>query len=438
MRDGGHDLELALAHLRDGLPGMVDALSRLIAVDTSFPPGAGYGAFADVAEALFAPLGFSFERVEVPEALWRGGDAHGPRTNLIARRTTGRPVCSHYFHADAVPAGDGWTRPPFELTRDGERLFGRGTADMKGTVASVFGALTAADKVGLDLAYDPVLLFCTDEEGGLYPGIRYLAEIGAVEGHLLSFNGHASPRIWAGCFGSLDLAIEITGRSAHSGDPIGGINAVEVALPLLNRLMDLKREIETRTSALPPPPHYPAGQKLAAKLTITAVNAGVKGSALPGKCRIVINRRYTPEEDGATVEADLRDTIDAALDGSGALAWDISVVGHLAPVRDPGGPHWPRWQAALGDGFGYRPDDFVRYGSSSSSDMGWVQQAGIQEILLGGLTRPDSNGHAADEFTTTTDVTALAHAVLAYLAKPFRPDLLSVSEPHQDRKGDQT
>ena len=427
MRDGGHDLDLALAHLNDGMPAMVDALARLIAVDTSFPPGDGYGPFADTTEDLFAPLGFDFERIEVPETLWQTGtgDVHGARINLIARRKTGRPVCSLYFHTDVVPAGDGWTRPPFELTQEDDRLFGRGASDMKGTIASVYGALAAARKTGLDLAYDPILLFCTDEEGGLYPGIRHLAEIGAVEGHLLSFNGQASPRIWAGCFGSLDLAIDITGRSAHSGDPVGGVNAVEEALPLLDRLMTLKRSVETRTSEMTPPPHFPPGVPLKARLTIAAINAGSKGSALPGHCRIVVNRRYTPDEDGAEVEAELRDTIAAALDGGGALGWKATVVGHLAPVKDPVGPHWPRWQAALSEGFGYDPEDFICYGASSSSDMGWVQQAGIREILLGGLSRPDNNGHAADEFTTTGNLKALAHAVLAYLAQPFRSDLLT-------------
>lgn len=443
MRDGGQDLDaalgIALSHLDAHSEAMVDALAGLIAIDTSFPPGENYAAFADGAEALFTPLGFAFDRIEVPPHLWQtpGSEATGPRVNLVARRPTGLPTCAIYFHTDVVPAGAGWTRPPFKLTRDGDRLYGRGTADMKGTIAAVLAALKAATAAGLPLVYDPMLLFCTDEEGGVYPGIRHLAEKGTIEGHLLSFNGQAAPRIWGGCFGSMDMAITVVGRSAHSGESSGGINAVEVALPLLAGLMDLKQEVERRTSDMAPPPFYPDGVPLSAKMTITAVNGGAKGSALPGECRIVINRRYTPDEDAATVEAELRDTIDRALDGSGALSWQADIVGHLAPVKDPVGPHWPRWQAALSQGFGYRPEDFVRYGSSSSSDMGWVQQAGIREILLGGLTRPTSNGHAADEFTTISDLKALAASVLAYLAQPFRPDLLPVSETSIDRKGDE-
>lgn len=410
--------DAALAALGGLEPHWLDALSRMIACDTTFPPGAGYAAFADLMEETFSPLGFGFERLLVPEEKWggEGTQAAGARVNLIARRSRGKPACSLYFHVDTVPPGAGWTRAPFTLTREGDRLFGRGTADMKGTIAAALAALLAADGAGLPLALDPVLLFCTDEEGGLYPGVRHLAEQGRIEGHVLCLNGGAAPRIWAGCFGSLDLAITVIGRAAHSGDPIDGVNAVEAAVPILTALRTLKRRVETRRSALPPPPHF-EGRPLTARLNVTAVNGGAKGSALPGSCTIVVNRRYAPEESLAEVEAELHAAIRAGAASSDALDVRIARVGHLAPVSDPdSGPCWPRWCDAVAFGFGYDRGDFRRWGSSTSSDMGFVQQAGIRDILLGGLARPGRNMHAADEFTTVGDVTALARALLVYLA----------------------
>jgi succinyl-diaminopimelate desuccinylase len=98
-------------------------------------------------------------------------------------------------------------------------------------------------------------------------------------------------------------------------------------------------------------------------------------------------------------------------------------------VSDPTGPHWPRWQSALSAGFGFPPESFRRWGASSSSDMGWVQQAGVSEILLGGLGRPDRRGHAADEFTTMDDIVALARSVLAYLAADFAAAALPETVP---------
>ncbi len=396
------------------------ALGRLLTLDTSFPPGAGYAAFADALEALFAPLGFAVRRVEVPEALWQSPEAHGPRVNLIAEPAARRRAgCGIYIHTDTVPPGDGWTRPPLALTREGDVLYGRGAADMKGAVAAVLAALGAARATGLALAFDPVLLFCTDEEGGLYPGVRYLAEQGLLGcDQLICLNGGAVPRLWAGCFGSLDIGITVVGRAAHSGDPgAQGINAVEEALPILAALMALKARVEARASALPAPP-YRRDRPLTARLTIAAIQGGTKGSALPGRCRILVNRRVMPEETMQDALAEIEATVAAGAAGSRALSVTTQVVGRLDPVLDPdaGGRCWPRWQAALGWGFGWAPAAFTRYGASSSSDMGFVQQAGLREIMLGGLSRPDNRTHGPDEFTTIPDVTALARALLAYLA----------------------
>ena len=401
---------------------MAADLARMVACDTSFPPGAGYAAFAGLMEELLHPLGFVTRRVEVPEPLWRAPGSTGPRVNLLAERGGGLPVCSLYYHVDTVPPGEGWTRPALRLTREGPRLFGRGTADMKGAIAATLAALRAAGRHGLALRFDPVMLLCTDEEGGLYPGIRYLAEQGLVRGHLLSFNGGAAPRIWAGCFGSFDLLIRVLGRAAHSGDPSGGVNAIEAALPVLQAIAALKLQVEARISALPPPPHY-RDRPLTAHLAVTAAHGGVKGSALPGQFEILVNRRYAPEEHFERALAELEDAVrDAAALGP-ALGVEMALLGHLAPVSNPTGPHWPRWQAALAEGFGYAAGEFQAWGSSTSSDMGWVQSAGVQEILLGGLSRPGHRVHAADEHTTLDDLIALARSILAYLAAGFDPHL---------------
>lgn len=428
-------LSRALEALRSDESGVLEDLGRLIASDTSFPPGTGYSAFADLVEAMVAPMGFESRRVIVPQDLWDAGDggASGERVNVLCARRTGRPVCSLYFHVDVVPPGPGWKRLPLNLTVEGRTLYGRGTADMKGTIAASLAALRAADRVDLPLAFDPVLLFCTDEEGGLYPGIRYLAEQNLVKGHLLSFNGGAAPRIWAGCFGSLDLLVEVEGRAAHSGDPGNGINAIEAALPLLNALQELKQRVETRQSAMPSPPHF-EGRPLTSRLNITAAHGGAKGSSLPGLFALTVNRRYAPEETFEDVLRELETTIADALENSGALGFSSRIVGHLAPVSDPVGPHWPRWQAALSEGFGWAPEAFQAWGSSTSSDMGWVQRAGIKEILLGGLSRPGCGAHGADEHTSLDDVLALAHSILLYFAEDFQKTMSPMQtqrEPHE-------
>ena len=421
-------LSHALNSIAEDSEQIVSELQQMLAVDTCFPPGNGYPAFADLMTSLLEPLGFACQRVSVPEALWQtpDGSAQGERVNVLATLPADAAEnCNLYFHVDTVPPGDGWRFPPLALTQAEGRLYGRGAADMKGTIVAALAAIRAAKRNGLTLRFNPVFLLCTDEEGGLYPGIRYLAEQQHFHGHMLSFNGGAVPRIWAGCFGSIDVKIVVHGRSAHSGDPVNGINAIECALPLMNALNHLKQDVEQRTSAMPAPPHY-HGKPLTSRLTLAAAHGGSKGSTIPERFELLINRRYSPEESFTAVWQELTDCINSAMAGSSALNFDIQLIGHLAPVADPGGPHWPRWQAALSQGFGFAPDQFAAWGSSTSSDMGWVQQAGIQEILLGGLAKPDNRIHAADEYTTMSDLVALSQSILAYLADDFLPTQASL------------
>ena len=425
-RAPGTPLAPALAAIAHDADSAVDDLARMIAIDTSFPPGAGYAAFADLMQTLTASLGFDYRRVCVPEALWRVRESStiGPRLNLVAQRRTGKPVCGLYFHVDTVPAAPGWRRDPLCLTRDGDRLYGLGAADMKGTIAAVLLALRAAAVCSVELAYDPMLLFCTDEEGGLYPGVRYLAEQGMLEGHIINFNGSAAPRIWAGCFGMFNLLIRLRGETVHAGDGNrsgAGVNAIEQALPLLDALQALKPIIARRQSALPPPPH--ARGPLTAQLSIVSAHGGGSGGQIPALFEIVVNRRYPPEERFEDALAEIENVLRAAVPAGSGLTVETHLIGHLIPTEDPTGPHWPRWQLALALGFGYAPDSFRKWGAASCSDFGYVQRTGMREVLLGGLGRPERNIHGPDEHTTVGDVVALAQSVLAYLAADFAADL---------------
>ena len=288
-------LSTELAYLENQQEAMTADLAQLVATDTSFPPGNNYADMTDLLEHLTAEFGGETRRVVVPEQLWQTDKLDGPRINMIRTAQLGHqdlPVLSIYFHTDTVPIGEGWTRTPLSLTHEGDRLYGRGAADMKGAIAAMLAALRTLRHCRTSLAFRPVLLFCTDEEGGLFPGIRYLAEQGLLEGALLNLNGSATPRIWAGCFGSVDLQLTLIGRSAHSGQPINGINAIEELLPVLQALHTLKSDIQSRVSDMPPPPD--AAGPLHALFSITSAHGGNKGSALPGQFDLVLNRRYLP------------------------------------------------------------------------------------------------------------------------------------------------
>ncbi|WP_319520591.1 M20/M25/M40 family metallo-hydrolase [uncultured Martelella sp.] len=428
-RCGGFDDAAALL---DGLlEPALDVFSALVAADTTFPPGSGYAGFADLVEGLFVDLGYDFRRVTVPESLWHvpGGPASGDRVNVIGEpaaqswmQDEERAALGLYYHVDTVPVAPGWTRDPFRLTREGECLYGLGAADMKGTIAATWLALAAARKAGIALAYRPQLYFCTDEEGGLYPGVRYLAEQGLLPPHLLNFNGVAAPRIWGGSFGSFSLLVRITGVTSH-GSSASGINAIEAALPMMNALVAEKANVAAITSAMPAPPD--AEGPLRPVLSLSAAHGGTCGGQIPAAFEVIVSRRYALEEDFDTLRDGLETLIRDAVPAREGLGLSIDLIGHLTPTADADGPHWPRWQAALSEGFGYAPESFAKWAGASASDFGYVQRTGLtQEALLSGLGGPGRNGHGPDEHTTISDLTALARAILAYLARDFSTGMI--------------
>lgn len=395
----------------------------MIACDTSYPPGEGYPEFCTLLSRFCAPLGGAEEVVNVPEPFWKTPDASGERRNLLVapdfdgQLVPDAPEVMIYFHTDTAPAGDGWTVPPFTLTANGDRLYGRGAADMKGAIAAVLDALFRLKTRGARLAFRPVLAFCTDEEGGKYPGVRYLAEAGKVPEVILNLNGGADLRVYAGSFGSMNFSLTVTGKAVHSGAQEGGANALEMALPALNALTGYAKELDQRISAMPPPPG--AAGPLRSRLSLTSVAAGAGPSAIPGLCKITINRRYGPEENEETVRGDIARIVKGALDGIADEAWKLEEIGHLPPVVDPDGAFTHRWTMARAAAFDVPPGDFRRYGSGTSSDFGWVQRAGVKHILLGGLSRPGRNVHGPDEHTTTGDLNALSKAVELFLSAGF-------------------
>ncbi|MDJ0388545.1 M20/M25/M40 family metallo-hydrolase [Roseomonas sp. E05] len=414
-------LEAGLAAIAAAEATVLADLGAVLRVDTSYPPGENYAEIVAWAEARLAPLGFRCRRVEVPEVLWKvhGAGASGARVNLVAEQpgASGEAV-GIYAHMDVVPAAEGWSVPPFAATRQGEWVLGRGAADMKASIAALMLALEAAHAHAVPLRYAPRVLLCTDEEGGAYPGIRYLAEQGEVPDHLLCLDGGAAPRIWSGAFGSLELLLEVEGMAGHAGQRGSGDNALERAIPILSGLLALKPVVEARVSAL----RDRVGEALRPILAITVAQAGVKANSIPDRCRIAMNRRTMPEEDDAAVLAEIEAAIAAA--APPGTRWALHVTGHLAATAGADeGPHWPRWTAAMAASFGWDASEARAYGASSSSDMGWVQRArppgAPREILLGGAIRPDSRVHGVDERVRITDIQALAAAILRYLSGDF-------------------
>jgi acetylornithine deacetylase len=132
----------------------LDILGRLIAFPTI--SAKSNVALIEYAETLLAEAGFWTQRIQDPEL---------PKCGLIAQLGEGAGGVLLSAHSDVVPvAGQNWTRPPFELTQEGDKLYGRGSTDMKGFLASM---LSLARRVGdAPLARPLMFAISYDEEVG--------------------------------------------------------------------------------------------------------------------------------------------------------------------------------------------------------------------------------------------------------------------------------
>lgn len=211
-----------------------DILDRLIAFDTvSSRPNM----------ALMAYVKDLLEQAGIAALLIP--DATGGKANLYA--TTGPAGIGGVMlsgHTDVVPVeGQAWTRPPFALTEDAGRLYGRGTADMKGfvacAVATMLDAATRPLKVPLHLALS------YDEEIGCM-GVRSLIDMLAqapVKPRFCIVGEPTGMQVATGHKGKVALRATCTGREGHSALAPLALNALHLAADFLNAVRRLQAEV---------------------------------------------------------------------------------------------------------------------------------------------------------------------------------------------------
>lgn len=203
--------------------GLTRLAQDLVAVDTSNPPGNEAAVEGVLREAL-APWGPVWEKVE---------PAPG-RLSLIARLpprgagTTPRPTLIVNGHTDVVPAlAAGWAHPPFRPEVADDRLYGRGSADMKGGMAAAICALSTLQAAGHEPGCDVVFQFVADEEVGGRLGTRVLMESGLLQGDACIVPEPTSLAVSVAERGLLQGEILVKGRPGHGSRPREGVSAVE-------------------------------------------------------------------------------------------------------------------------------------------------------------------------------------------------------------------
>jgi succinyl-diaminopimelate desuccinylase len=400
---------------------IMNLIRSLINVKTIVPPGDNYREYIDVISPYFEVLGYSLEEVIVPNELIKEIplDLKGPRVNLIAKKDFGQEnEVTFYGHMDVVPAPtegiQKWRFPPFEATMiKSGKIYGRGVGDMKGSMACLILALQIIEKLNLTPIYNISVMNCTDEEIGVWPGIRYLAEQGYVKGIVFCMEYDIHPTILVGAAGTLDVTVETIGKSCHSGMNFLGVNALEEMVPIMVELLELKKNVEKRESKDIP---FYKNQNLTPMFNLDIIRAGEKSNIVPDFCQLVINRRLIPDEDYLDVKQEIIDAIERGKKRSKAL--DVKMhFNYMYPafrtdIYGPGITRMKEVMKLVQD----IPENKINYtGMAGSLDMSYVAQIlNTQDIIIHGVGN-NSNVHGINEVIQLKDIKMYIKELLVFL-----------------------
>ena len=209
------------------------------------------------------------------------------RYNVYARfpgKAGGRSLMFN-GHIDVMPADetDEWTNPPFEPTiRDG-KMYGRGTADMKGGLMASVMAVQLLKDAGAELPGDVLITSVCDEEGGGNGSMQAIMSGERADGVVVG--EPTSDEMILAHMGFIFFRVEFEGKSCHSGGKRNGVSAIDKAIKVINALNEKEHEwLLTYKHPLLPAPN----------LNVGVIRGGNAGSTVAGDCMFETCVHYLP------------------------------------------------------------------------------------------------------------------------------------------------
>jgi len=312
-----------LRWLREREDEMAALLADLVAVPTENPPGRLYHEFAELFESRAAKLGLRCECL-TPSLKGSARDALPPC--LSVSHGEGERILYFHGHYDVVPAQ---SPEQFQPNRKEHFLFGRGACDMMGGIVSMLYAILGMRECSVDIDGKVQLILVPDEETGGARGSARLAEEGilARNGVGMLLAEPTSGVVWNANRGAISLRVQVLGKSAHVGLQHQGENAFERMHSVVERLQQLKRKVEERTTSW----NAGAGQSRNSILMLGGQSGGgTNFNVVPESCWFTIDRRTNPEENLAEEKARLINALKECQRRGIPLEWEILQEGNSA------------------------------------------------------------------------------------------------------------
>ncbi len=352
---------------------LYELTGQLIAADT-----VSHRASAPAMELLANHLqGFGFE---TKLQLWE----EGAKANLIA--TAGPPEEDGLVlsgHVDIVPfeGQPGWEREPLALGIEEQRLFGRGTTDMKGFLGQ---GLDAARQLDLDRLRRPlVFLLTSDEEVGCQGGRRLAEELPALLGDTprpkLAWIGEpTSWQVFHAHKGIIGFEVSASGEGGHSSRPEEGVNAIAVAARALVLLGELQEELRSVPASKEMRELFPEAPY--ATLNFGTIEGGTASNMIAESCRFTVSYRPLPDQAPLEIYEEVKRRVGSLprRDWGSEREATLTVS---APFVAPGAlaARGTPLEAALFEVLGEKESGGAPY----CTDAGHFESAGIESLVCG-------------------------------------------------------
>ena len=218
---------------------------------------------------------------------------------LKAKNSNGKAPIILSGHTDVVPVSKGWSTDPFKATVKGDKLYGRGSCDMKGFIACVLAYAPIFSKSNLNR--DIHFSFTFDEETACIGApilIKELKKRGFNKG-ICIVGEPTNMKIIDAHKGAYEYTTFFEGLAGHSSQPHKGVSAVEYAAKYINKLIELRQKLKDRVpmNSIFSPPY--------STLSIGGIFGGIAHNVIADKCHVKWETRPVVKEDAIYLNSEM-------------------------------------------------------------------------------------------------------------------------------------
>ena len=319
----------------------------------------------------------------------------GETDNLWARRGNEGPLFAFAGHTDVVPTGpeENWKHPPFEPTIDDGLLYGRGTADMKSSIACMVTACERFIKQNPKHSGSIAFLITSDEEGPAHDGTVKVIETLEARNEKIDWCLVGEPSstnkvcdvIKNGRRGSIGCTLKVKGKQGHVAYPHLAKNPIHEFAPVLKILTET--EWDQGNEFFPP-----------TSFQVSNIHSGTGvTNVIPGECEVIFNFRFST----AITDTQIRQQVEALLNKHNIeyeINWELSGQAFLT---EPG-ELVNAAQKAIKDTCGI---DSELSTAGGTSDGRFIAPTGAQVVELGPL---NATIHQVNECVAVKDLDILS------------------------------